>query len=190
MADRQPKRERGRQGRRHPLLYQQQLNEQSFWPSILILAVSAGLLIWNPAQFETYRLHLIMLLVGSALILVLTFALRLMAYVQCRQDGLHLNLPFYRLTIPYREIKNIRPTELYRMFPPREQRWTQRHFLRLLFGRTVLVIEMEELPRSRSWLRLWMSNYMLCPDAIGLILSVRDWIAFRTELDELRARFR
>jgi len=129
-------------------------------------------------------------LIGTGLILVLTFFFRLRAYVQCQPEGLRLQLPFYSLTIPYREIKGTRPTELFRMFPPAKQRWTQRHFLRTLFGETVLVIEMEELPRSRLVLRLWMTRYMLCPDIVGLNLVVRNWLDFRAELDEFRARRR
>jgi hypothetical protein len=152
--------------------------------------VSVALLVWNPSEFQPHRLHLILLVIGSALILILTFALRLTSYVQCQSHGLRVQLPFYRLTIPYRTMLKVRPTELYRMFPPKEQRWTQRRFLKRLLGRTVIVIEVEQLPRARLFLRLWMSKYMLCPDAVGWVLAIRDWIAFRTELDEFRARFR
>jgi hypothetical protein len=177
-------------GKRHPLLYQKRLNEQVFWPCVGILAVSVVLLVWNPGELAACRPHLVVILVGAGLVLVLTFLLRLMAYVQCSDHGLLVHLPFYRLTIPYGQILATRPSELYRMFPPGAQRWTQRSLLRSLFGRTVLVVELDHLPRHRLWLRLWMGRYMLCPDAVGLILPVRDWIAFRTELDEYRSRRR
>jgi hypothetical protein len=189
MKKRETRQGQTERGKRHPLLLQQQLNEQSFWPSILILAVSAALLIWNPTQAESYRPYLVLLVLGSGLILIATYWLRLRAYAQCRVDGLHVQLPFQRMTIPYEEMNIIRPTELYRMFPPMTQRWTQRSFLKPLFGKTVLVVEMDKLPRSRAWLRLWLSPYMVCPDAEGLVIPVRDWMAFRTDLDEYRARY-
>jgi len=175
-------------GKRYPLLLQKRLNEQVFWPSTLILVVGGGLLIWNPAGLEPYRPYLPVILVGTGLILVLTYILRLRAYAQCRSDGLRVQFPFLRLDIPYHEINTTRPTEFFRMFPPKQVRATQRAFLSPLFGRTVVILEMEQLPHPRAWLRLWMSEYMLPPDAVGLVLPVVDWMAFRTELDEFKAR--
>lgn len=179
-----------KRGKRHPLLFQQRLNEQIFWPSILIIGLSSALLIWNPARLEPYRSTLSLALVSTGLTLALTFLYRLRAYAQCSSDSLLIQLPFHRLTIPYTGIKTVRPTELYRMFPPEQQNWTQRSFLRGLFGETVIVVEMEQLPRSHVWLRLWMSKYMLCPERVGLVLAVRDWLAFRAQLDEFKARRR
>jgi hypothetical protein len=190
MTSQQPGAKLLQAGKRHPLLFQQRFSEQIFWPSIVILALSAALLVWNPAKVEPYRATLRVALVGTGLILALTWLLRLRAYVRCRDSGLHLQLPFFRLLIPYRKIRSTRPTELYRMFPSEQQHWPQRRFLRGLFGKTVVVIEMEQLPHSRLWLRLWMSKYMLCPDRVGFVLAVRDWMAFRAELDEFRTRSR
>lgn len=179
-----------KRGKRHPLLFQHHLNEQVFWPCILIIGLSSALLIWNPAKLEPFRAFLRVALVGTGLTLALTFVYRLRSYAQCSTDGLLVQLPFHSLTIPYAEIKTIRPTEVYRMFPPEQQNWAQRSYLRGLFGETVIVVEMEQLPRSRLWLWLWMSKYMVCPDRVGLVLAVRDWLAFRAELDEFKARRR
>ncbi|MGD2207424.1 MAG: hypothetical protein PVH17_11670 [Anaerolineae bacterium] len=177
-------------GQRHPLLLQQYLNEEIFWVALLLLLVSGGLLLWNPVEFEPYRPHLSAILVGTGMILVLTFLFRLRAYVQCRKNELRVQLPFYRFTIPYRQIKATRPASLTRLFPKEEQRWTQRRFLRWLWGQTVIVIELNELPHPELWLRLWMSKYLLSPEEVGLVLAVRDWLALRTELDESVARER
>lgn len=190
MTRQQPDGQPLRQGRRHPILFQQHLSEQAFWPSILILGLSAALLVWNPAKVDPYRGILTVALVGCGLILSLTWLFRLRAYARCLDSGLYLQLPFFHLLTPYHKIRSTRPTELYRMFPPEQQRWTQRRFLRSLFGKTVVVVELDQLPRSRIWLRLWMSKFMLCPDSVGLVYAVRDWMAFRAELDEFRARNR
>ena len=171
-------------GKRHPLLLYQQFHDQVSWPAILILAICAGLLVWDPAPFEPYRLHLAIMLVGTGLILLLSFVFRATAYVQCRLDGLRVQTPFQRLRIRYAEIRLTRPTQLYHIFPPDAQRWTQRSFLQPLWGRTVVVVEMEKLPHRAGWLRTWSGKYMVCPDVVGLALLVSDWMALRSELDE------
>lgn len=188
MTDPQSSRTPLKAGRRHPLLFQQHLNEQVFWPCIAIMATSAAFLLWHPARLEPYRLAFVVGLAGGGLVLVLSFIFRLRAYVQCQAGGLFLRLPFYHLLIPYPEIKAARPTELFRMFPADQERWPNRGSLRSLLGQTVVVIELDQLPQSSSWLRLWMNRYMLCPDSVGLVLAVRDWLAFRIELDEFRVR--
>jgi hypothetical protein len=188
MSKQQPRATSPKRGQRHPLLFQQRLNEMIFWPAVVMMALSAALLVWNPSRLAPHLGHLRVVLAGTGLILVVSFALRLRAYVQCLADELVIQVPFKRIAIAYGEITVVRPTELYRMFPPRKQNWSQRRFLRNLFGKTVIVVEMEELPHARFWFRLWMSKYMLCPDRVGLILAVHDWIAFRADLDESRAR--
>ena len=177
-------------GKRHPLLYHQRLSEQYFWPAILTVAVCIALLVWAPAKLEPYRLILILALACCGLVLVLIFMFRLRAYTRCTAHAVRVRLPFYHFDIPYGEIKNVRPTELFRLFPPSEQRWPQRRFLGPLFGVTVLAIELDKLPNRTPWLRLWMNKYMLCPDRVGVIIAVRDWMGFRAELDEFRARRR
>lgn len=172
-------------GRRHPLLYQQRFNEMVFWPTILIVALSAVLIVWGEPGFRGY---LGAALAASGAILVFTLIFRLRSYVQCRFSELCIQLPFLRLVIPYRSIRSTRPTDLYRLFFPDDQRWTQRRFLDPLFGRTVVVVDLDDLPVSRRSLRLWMSRYMLAPDTEGLVLVVRDWIELRSELDEFKAR--
>ena len=171
-------------GKRHPLLLYHAFGEQVFWPSILIFVICAGLIAWNPAPFQPYRLHLGIILVGVGLILVLTLVFRMTAYAQCRLDGLRVQTPFQRLRIPYASIRLTRPTQLYHLFPPDTQRWTQRSFLEPLLGRTVVVVEMDKLPHRVGWLRLWMGKYLFCSDVVGLALLVRDWMTLRSEIDE------
>lgn len=190
MSDLQPKQVRRKHGGRQPFLLNQRFNEVVFWPCVLSMALSAALLIWTPTRLVAYRTNLSVILAGTGLILILTFLFRLRAYAQCRVEGLRIQLPFYRLTIPYEEIKVTRPSDFYRVFPPKEQPRIQRHFIEPLLAKTVVVIELGALPRRKAWLRLWLSRYMLCPEVVGLVLPVRDWIAFRTELDDFRSTHR
>ncbi len=100
-------------GKRHPLLLYHRFSDQVFWSAILIFAICAALIVWNPAPFQPYRLHLGIILVGVGLILVLTLVFRLTSYVQCRLDGLRIQTPFQRIRIPYASIRLTRPTQLY-----------------------------------------------------------------------------
>jgi hypothetical protein len=172
-------------GQRHRLLLQQRLHQMVSWPTRAIIALSAALFVWGPPGS---RKAVSIILLGSAALLVLTLLFRLRAYVQCRCTGLRLQLPFFHMDVPYGSIRSTRPTNLYHLFPPGRLRWTQRSFLRPLFARTVIVVELSELPIRRSWLRRWMSPHMLSPDAQGLVLLVRDWMALHRQLDEWRAR--
>jgi hypothetical protein len=190
MSERPSSKAKPSRARRHPLLYHQRLNEQYFWPATGIVVVSAALLVWNPPKVAPSSLFLVAALVCCALVLALTFAFRLRAYVTCTPDAVHVRLPFYRFDVPYRDIKNVRPTELFRLYPPREQSWGQRRFLEPLFGATVLVLELDALPEHISWLRFWMTKYMISPETTGLIIAVRDWMGFRAELDDFRAKSR
>lgn len=179
---------RKRVGRRYRLLYQQRFQEMVFWPAILIVAVTAALILWNPPQVVAYRPLFALALAIAVLVMILTYLYRLRAYVRCRERDLIVQLPFYRLTIPYTEIAKSRPSELYRLFPPSQQRSTENHFLEPLFGATVLVLEIPGLTEPRKRLRLWMPKYMLSPDQPGLVIATRDWISLDTEMEELRAR--
>lgn len=176
--------------KRHPLLFQQRLSEQYFWPAILTVITTGGLLVWSLDKLQPYRVHLAVVFVCCCLVLILTFAFRLRAYATLTEDAIRVRLPFHCIEIPYSDIKTVRPTELFRMYPPQQQRWTQRRFLEPLFGTTVLVIELDELPKPKVWLSLWMTPFMVCPDRVGIIIAVRDWLGFRATLDEHRARLR
>jgi len=175
-------------GRRHPLLLQIRLNEMVFWPATLIIALTAALLIWNPPKMQEYRPHLTIILLGSAGVLILTFLFRLRAYVRCQPQVLHIQLPFRHVDIPYGEIQTTRPSELFRLFPLRQQSPLQRNFLSPLLGYTAIVVQLRNLPMSRLGRRLWMSKYMLGPDVEGLVLAVPDWLEFHNELGEYKAR--
>lgn len=179
---------RKRTGRHYRLLYQQRFQEMILWPAILIIILTAALLIWQPEPLASYRALFLLAFTVAVLVLLLTSIYRLRAYVRCGEHNLIVQLPFYRLTIPYDQIQKSRPAEIFRLFPPTEQRSTENNFLDPLLGATVLVVEVSGLPAPARRLRLWMSKFMLSPDHPGVVLAVRDWIALDQELEEQRAR--
>ena len=52
------------------------------------------------------------------------------------------------------------------------------------------VVEIENLAPPGFLTRMWMSKYLVNPNQSSLILPVRDWMAFRAELDESLLTFR
>lgn len=177
-----------RRGRRYPLLLHQRLRAMVFWPALLIGLLTTGLVILSPPGIDAYQPYLSVAGAGGWSLAVLTFWFGLRSYACCRADGLELQLPFYQLTIPYNDIQSTRLAQFGRQFPVDGEPWTRRHFLEPLFFSTVVVIQLGALPAPRRQLRLWMSKYLLAPDAPGFMLPVRDWLGFRSELDEFRFR--
>lgn len=177
-----------RRSRRHRLLFQQRLAEMVFWPGLLIVVLCIALLLWAPPALAAGRPRLIVAAMAAGVIALFSQWLSLRAYVHCRADGLRLHLPLRRWTIPYDQIQSTRLVELTRQFPPENEPWSRRRFLEPFAGTTAVVVELDRLPATRSRLRLWMSPYMLSPQIPGLLLPVRDWLTFRGELDEFRAR--
>jgi len=159
-----------------------------FWPALLIALLTTALVIVSPAGIEPHRLYLVVAGIGGWSVAILTVWFSLRAHVCCCADGLRLRLPFYQLLIPYRDIQSTRLAQLGRQFPPDSEPWSRRHFLDPLFHCTVVVVELGALPGPRRRLHLWMSRYLLPPDVPGFMLPVRDWLGFRSELDEFRSR--
>jgi hypothetical protein len=50
------------------------------------------------------------------------------------------------------------------------------------FGRTVLGIDLTELPLPRGLLNLFLSRFFFAPDQTGLLLIVNDWMALSQQL--------
>jgi hypothetical protein len=181
-------RPRAQRGKRHRLLLQQRFSEMIFWPSLAIAAISAGLVTWGPDRPWAYRPPLAAAAIIAALIWILGLFFSLRAHVQCRGEGLHLRLPFVQFDVPYRAIQCTRLTELGQQYDPRYERWTRRPFLAPLQNRTAVVVELDRLPLSAWQRRLWLNPYMFAPDVDALLILVDDWMTFRGELDEFKAR--
>ncbi len=175
-------------GRRYPLLLHHRLRSMLFWPACLIALLALVLVILSPPGIEASRPYLVAAALGGWSVAALTLWWSLRSFACCRADGLWLELPFYRATIPYHDIQSTRLAQFGREFPPQHERWSRRRFLEPLFFSTAVVVELKELPASRRQLRPWLGHYLLLPDRPGFILPVRDWLGFHGELDECRSR--
>jgi hypothetical protein len=173
---------------RHPLLLYRRLFSYYGWPSGWLLLVSGGLLVWDPPALADLRLALLLAALLSTTLLLLTFVMSRLAQVQCGEDGLLIQVPLYRLHIPYESIARTRTSSLGTAFPPSRQPFSTRAFLEPLWQAPVVVVEVERLPQSRRQLRLWLDSRMLLKSA--LVLPVEDHRALRAQIDEAMIRWR
>lgn len=157
-------------------------------PSLWLLVVSLGLLVWNHPWLGPLRLPAVMAALLSAILILLTLAMSRLAYVRCGEDGLLVQLPLGRVHVPYDSIIQTRTSSLGTLYPPSKQPFSSRAFLRPLWRLPAVVVEVERLPQPRLQLRLWMDSRMLLKSA--LVLLVEDHRGLRSQIDEATIRWR
>ncbi len=174
-------------GKRHRLLIYQRVMDR-LWAATLVLGLIVVALWWwsgdiFPLLLEPF--NTIVLAGGAVLIMLafLMFLMRSMGYVQAGTDHLRVVTPFIRLKISYRRIRTTHPVEFHQLFPPSKAKWADRRLLAPFSGKTVLVVELSEFPIRQSVLRLFLPRVMFSPQAKGLVLVVKDWMALSTELE-------
>lgn len=105
-----------------------------------------------------------------------------LSYAQTRDDHLLLQTPIYRLKIPYRIIRNTRPVEVRKIYPPSKLSAGQNSFLKPFFGHTALAVDLQGLPPPNIFLRLFFHRFTFSPDSLGIILLVQDWMGLSHQL--------
>lgn len=159
------------------------------WKPTLFLGALLAVIWWqagtqNSPLIQTANSPWVLLgAIVSLLMGVLAFLLRNMSYVQPTDSYFRLVTPFLRLKISYRRVRTIHPIDLVQAFPPREQSWSQRRFLRTFYGETAVAVELHGYPLSRMLLRLFLSPLIYLPQSTGFVFVVDDWMKLSTELD-------
>lgn len=180
---------KGRQAReKHPLLLYRRLAAYYRAPLILLLVVSAGLVAWDPPELQELRRIFPLTLLLSLILLVVTLVMSRLAYVQCVDLGLRVQLPLYRLYVGYDSIVQTRSVSLAALHPPSKQPFSSRGFLYPLWHLPAVVVDLEWLPESRARLRLWMDSRMIIKK--GLVFLVEDHRTLRRQIDEAVVRWR
>ena len=180
---------KGKQARTsHQLVLYRRLASYYGTPCVWLFLVSAGLLVWDRRETADMWLALLLAALLSLTLLLLTFVMSRMAYVQCGEDGLLIQVPLHRIHVPYDSIARTRTSSLGSLFPPSRQPFSSRAFLDPLWTETVVVVEVELLPQPRQQLRLWMDARMLLKN--GLVLLVREPGDLRSQIDEAMIRWR
>jgi hypothetical protein len=118
---------------------------------------------------------------------LLMLVMRSSAYVQPFPDHLRLVTPFLRMSISYRRFRSTTTAAMAVLFPPRRLHGLKRDILEPLFSRTAVVIDLTSLPVSRVALSFFLSPFFFKDKTPHLVILVRDWMRFGTELESLRA---
>jgi hypothetical protein len=182
------KKGQGKVRTRHPLLLYRRLLSYYRGPCLWLLLVSVVLLVWDHPSLRPLTLPAVLTFLLSVTLLMLTFVMSRMAYVQCGEDGMLIQLPFSRVHVLYDSIVQTRTASLATLYPPSRQPFSSRNFLSPLWQMPALVVHVELLPKPRQQLRLWMDSRMILKSA--LVLLVEDHRALRSQIEEAMIRWR
>jgi len=108
------------------------------------------------------------------------------AYIQPLPNYLKLATPFMRVNISYKRIKKTITSEMHYLFPYKSlSGWVQDIF-EPLAGKTAIVLELNSYPVSPNLLRMFLSRFFFKDKSPHLVILVKDWMRFSTELDSMR----
>jgi hypothetical protein len=176
MAPRSPK---------HPLLIYHRLFAAWRWPALLIALASAGLWWLNvpPVDSLLIRAGLLATAALAGLLYLYTALGPRLSYVRCLPNHLLVSTPLYRLAVSYRRIHTTRPVR----FAPEGVRWTKQWLVQPFVGHTALAVDLSGYPVARRFLRLWLNEFVLPADFVGLLLVTPDWMALSRDIESHRA---
>ena len=88
-------------------------------PSVWLLLVSVVLLVWDHPSLKDLQLARVLAALLSVTLILLTCVMSKLARVECGEDGLLVQVPLYRVHVPYDSIARTRTVSLGNLFPPR-----------------------------------------------------------------------
>lgn len=181
-------------GTRHALLFYRRTMERVASLAFFLALVLLAFIVWSELQppgplGQAGALWLTAGCLVSTAIALFAFLSRWMAYTQAHQDYLRIVTPFLKLKVAYRRIRRIHPSLLQQIFPKETAGWAGANFLEPFYGKTVIVVEVNNYPVNPKLLRLFFSRYLFSPMAPGFVLLVPDWMKFSTEIDTLHGNW-
>ncbi len=164
-----------------------------WWPAVFCLGLALLALAWYPYSELYTRLTeplrwMIPAGVGVAVVFIslIMLAIRKSAYVQLFNDHLRLATPFLRLNISYRRIRRTASATMYTLFPPRGLSGNRREIIAPLSNLTAVVVELNSFPMSPAVLRFFLSPFFFKDKTPHLVILVKNWMSFSTELESAR----
>ncbi len=178
-------------GRRyHLVLYSHMLNR--WWPATLTLSLALFAVAWGVSftpegQAQPYLVYVTAGLGGLALVSTLfLFIIRKAAYVRPFPTYLRLVTPFLRVNISYKRFRGTTTTEMRALFPPTSLSGWRREIIAPLSSMTAIVINLSGYPVSPTLLRWFLSPFFFKDKTPHLVILVKDWLLFSSELDSMR----
>lgn len=179
-------------GHKYPLIvYQHMLNR--WWPAMIAIGLGMFALAYSEyiepmGRFLPERWQLFAAVGGlSVFIGVFFWVTRYFAYVQPFPNYLKLVTPFLRINISYKRIKKTTATEMRYLFSFKSMSgWVQDIFSPLA-NKTAVVIDLNGYPISPVLLRFFLSRFFFKDKTPHLVILVKDWMRFSSELDSMRS---
>jgi len=178
-------------GRRYPLvIYKHMLNR--WWPATLTLSLALAGLAWvlprtEHGQEQPYLVTVMLGAAGLSFVVTLFFFIaRSLAYVQPRDTYLRVVTPFLRLNISYRRFRGTTTSEMRALFPPKSISNWRREIIAPLASMTAIVINLNGYPISAIVLRWFLSPFFFKDKTPHLVILVKDWLRFSSDLDSMR----
>ncbi len=180
-----------RAGRRyHLVMYSRMLNR--WWPATLLLSLALFAIAWGVSRTPEGHVQPYLVTATSALggvVLVFTlflFIIRKAAYVQPFPTYLRLVTPFLRINISYRRFRGSTTSEMRALFPPKSVRGLRREIIAPLSSMTAIVINLNGYPVPAFILRWFLSPFFFKDKTPHIVILVKDWLHFSSELDSMR----
>ena len=181
-----------RAGHKYPLIvYRHMVNR--WWPAMIAIGLGMFALAYSEyiqpiSQFISWRWQLFAAIGGLAIVIGIFFwIMRFFAYVQPYPTYLKLVTPFIRINISYKRIKKTTSTEMRYLFSLKSMSgWVQDIFSPLA-NNTAVVIELSGYPISPNLLRLFLSRFFFKDKTPYLVILVKDWMRFSSELESMRS---
>lgn len=178
-------------GRRyHLVLYSHMLNR--WWPATLALSIALFGVAWGVSftpegRAQPYHVDVTAGLGGLAFVLTLfLFIIRKAAYVQPFPTFLRLVTPFLRINISYKRFRGTTTSEMRILFPPTSLSGWRREIIAPLSSKTAIVVNLSDYPVPRPVLRWFLSPFFFRDKTPHLVILVKDWLRFSSELDSMR----
>jgi hypothetical protein len=181
-----------KRAKRFPLLIYQAVAKR--WRGLAFWLIPAGIVLWWGLQRNhaapSARPWLALVISGVGALIFLYTILAHRAHIRCYEDHFTLQGPLYPVVFSYHRVKSLRPTEFAKIHPPDEEKAARWRLYRDLWGKTVVVIDLNGYPLPKGWLRLWFNDYLFHPKTVGLVVLTEDWMALIRQIETHRTRLK
>ncbi len=183
-----------RAGKKYPLVLYRRMMDR-WWPPVFLIGLALGALAWWLYSDLYTRLvepwkWMVLAGAGGMCILasLLMLAFRNGAYVRPYREHLLVATPFLRMKISYRRIRGTRTATMSVLFPTAKMGFLKRETISPFLPWTAVILELNALPMPRSALALFLSPFFFMDRTPHIVLLVKKWMAFSTEMDSMRVK--
>ena len=181
-----------RAGHKYPLIVYRHMLSRWWTPMIAIglgmFALAYSEYIDPIGRFLPWRWQLDAGVGGLAILTGLFFwVIRYLAYVQPLANHLKLVTPFLQINISYKRIRKTTATEMRYLFSYKSMSGWVRDIFSPLATQTAVVIELSGYPISPVLLRLFLSRFFFKDKTPHLVILIKDWMRFSSELESMRS---